>query len=710
MSADRINVMYVVQAKNSYSGLEADNPTQKCLITGESVELKKVFRCQFCPSEFDRALSLYGHLNTHKNEVFPCTYGECQQSFTSLKAYRKHISEHDGTSHPFECELCGLRFDRKSQLGYHIDRNHKKIVNHTCEICKKGFYKSSDYRTHLDSHSDAKKYSCDECGKGFSHVSNLNRHKRIHTNEKPYVCPECGKRFNQTSTLNNHAKIHSAHVFGQCPECPKKFKTGRVLLKHLRISHLYSSENLKMVASNSILFSHKKYMKLLTGPGGKERFSKSFYCEVCGQQFSFKHQLRLHMNKNHEKQNSFLCESCNQNFKSCEQLLGHSCKCANELEKRNTDSEGFPIEEPSDVVFQFNDEEMSLADGNLKYAFISDDAAIVNVASDDSEHSENIIGSQVIIDNSCVQAVPVPDNYSEFFQQQQQEQAHTAICPENVDVQEIIKNYINPTGDDTQIVIVQQCDDNYWEDPVVDTTTIEFVLDDDVVKTLDDKRCSKTVADPDDNDRHASKILHDKAFFVENIQKEVSQSEDNVKEGPYRCMECGKTFSKKCNLKNHRGLHLTSERKYKCQDCQETFAWKSSLNRHRERTHMEGDRPEFPCNWCDKRYKVLSILNDHVKRDHFHERKHKCDICEKAFYKVNDLKYHRRVHLSIKPYVCSVCGKNFSHVSHYYRHRRIHTGAKPYTCDVCSKSFNQSSALKTHRKTHFRDLSSSLEV
>ena len=29
-------------------------------------EEEEVFRCQFCPSTFDRELGLYGHLNSHK--------------------------------------------------------------------------------------------------------------------------------------------------------------------------------------------------------------------------------------------------------------------------------------------------------------------------------------------------------------------------------------------------------------------------------------------------------------------------------------------------------------------------------------------------------------------------------------------------------------------------------------------------------------------
>ena len=148
--------------------------------------------------QFDRVLSLYGHLNTHRSEQFHCTVESCQQTVNSLKHFRKHMANHNGTSHPFECKLCVLRFDRNNQLKYHTERNHEKVAIHAWDICNKGFYKKSDYRNHLSKHAGTKKYSYDECGNGFSHISNLNRH------EKPYVCQDCGKRFNQTRTLNNH--------------------------------------------------------------------------------------------------------------------------------------------------------------------------------------------------------------------------------------------------------------------------------------------------------------------------------------------------------------------------------------------------------------------------------------------------------------------------------------------------------------------------
>ena len=47
------------------------------------------FACQFCEAKFDRESCLYGHLNTHRNIVLTCEF--CQQTFNTLKTYRKHI-------------------------------------------------------------------------------------------------------------------------------------------------------------------------------------------------------------------------------------------------------------------------------------------------------------------------------------------------------------------------------------------------------------------------------------------------------------------------------------------------------------------------------------------------------------------------------------------------------------------------------------------
>ena len=58
----------------------------------ETAQEIKSFPCQFCEAKFERESSLYGHLNTHRNLVLNCQVENCQQSFSSLKTYRRHVA------------------------------------------------------------------------------------------------------------------------------------------------------------------------------------------------------------------------------------------------------------------------------------------------------------------------------------------------------------------------------------------------------------------------------------------------------------------------------------------------------------------------------------------------------------------------------------------------------------------------------------------
>ncbi|XP_033620860.1 zinc finger and SCAN domain-containing protein 29 isoform X2 [Fukomys damarensis] len=166
-------------------------------------------------------------------------------------------------------------------------------------------------------------------------------------------------------------------------------------------------------------------------------------------------------------------------------------------------------------------------------------------------------------------------------------------------------------------------------------------------------------------------------------------------ENPYKCADCGKSFSRSARLIRHRRIH-TGERPYKCLDCGKRFRDSSNFITHR-RIHT-GEKP-YQCGECGKCFNQSSSLIIH-QRTHTGEKPYQCEECGKSFNNSSHLSAHRRIHTGERPHVCPDCGKSFSKSSDLRAHHRTHTGEKPYRCHDCGKCFSKSSALNKHREIH----------
>ncbi|XP_069810372.1 zinc finger protein 3-like isoform X3 [Dendropsophus ebraccatus] len=137
-------------------------------------------------------------------------------------------------------------------------------------------------------------------------------------------------------------------------------------------------------------------------------------------------------------------------------------------------------------------------------------------------------------------------------------------------------------------------------------------------------------------------------------------------EGPFVCLACGKTFSRKHNFVLHQTTH--TKMPYICTVCGKSFTQNSRLLMH--------------------------------QRNHTGERPYKCAVCGKGFNYKSVLVDHEKTHTGEKPYKCNECGRGFNQKQHLKAHIRIHTGEKPFPCPECGKYFRYKTNLAEHIRTH----------
>ena len=147
------------------------------------------------------------------------------------------------------------------------------------------------------------------------------------------------------------------------------------------------------------------------------------------------------------------------------------------------------------------------------------------------------------------------------------------------------------------------------------------------------------------------------------IQKEVGVKKVNK----YPCIECGKVFSQKGNLKIHLIYH-GDERPFSCKTCEKAFKTLRDLDVHK-RSHS--DLKLFSCNICGKTFSQSANLWTHTNVYHT-EGAHTCKDCRKEFLTKWNLKLHQTDGCILKPFPCDRCGKGFQYKTYLKAHSRVH--------------------------------------
>lgn len=157
------------------------------------------------------------------------------------------------------------------------------------------------------------------------------------------------------------------------------------------------------------------------------------------------------------------------------------------------------------------------------------------------------------------------------------------------------------------------------------------------------------------------------------------------------CETCGKRFSSKTAMTVHLRSH-SDERLYRCKLCDYAGRTASAVYVHMS-THA---KEVCVCEVCSKIFKSTRNLNDHLRRVHSKEKKHKCTYCDKKFVDKYMLTVHVRCHTGVRPYQCRLCDKAFIRSDGLKEHMAIHGERTWYDCDKCGRKFASKKGVTRH--------------
>ncbi|KAM7350230.1 uncharacterized protein ACRADG_008865 [Cochliomyia hominivorax] len=108
-------------------------------------------------------------------------------------------------------------------------------------------------------------------------------------------------------------------------------------------------------------------------------------------------------------------------------------------------------------------------------------------------------------------------------------------------------------------------------------------------------------------------------------------------------------------------------------------------------------RTSGQCDVCNRTFNDLYNLRIH-KMIHTGEKPFQCEECGKRFRQYNKLKIHCITHTNEKPYICDICYKGFRFRNYLSVHKRLHSGENPYKCKYCDKYFHSLHSRRLHTK------------